>query len=416
MEPTTPEPGPTDWLAATLLFVRDRSEAGWVWTRPEDVRAAFLEKDILGAVAGDGPRAYENLVLARIVARQDGAVATLPDPAGPPQPGPQFEEVVSGLAHAMRTIVLVDGEIAIGPAGVPLPEVPEELTRFTADRRNVYAWPGPDRLIASTAAFALKEPVTFHAAGDWTVLASPRGGDRVLTDLPRGARPPFVRMARRGSERTFEFHAGTGEADLRLLAWWGPWLEPVHEPQAPDQETAELLERLAHPRFGEDEMSAHPDLTEEQRLELSAAMADQDGAAFLRRAAAAFGVPDVAARLAEQPLGDEDPDLAGEEIEIASRRDLSRTAFQAVNAGDSPYEQRMTRRVQRWGTAIEVVLALFFLASAAWDFLPGPWWIWLIVALVLVGDLLHDLYLWWRDRSADSPGEAPADDGESISD
>jgi len=40
-------PPPDAWIPVILLFARDRSEAGWVWTRPEDVRRELAERHVL---------------------------------------------------------------------------------------------------------------------------------------------------------------------------------------------------------------------------------------------------------------------------------------------------------------------------------------------------------------------------------
>ncbi|NLT54842.1 MAG: hypothetical protein GXX79_09810, partial [Actinomycetales bacterium] len=321
----------------------------------------------------------------------EGLLATLPEPAGPPVAGPRVEEVVSELAHAMRTIIVVDGELAVGPAGVPLDQVPPEISRITADRRKVYAWPGTERYVATAAAHQLKEPLTWHDAEDWTVLASQFAPERVLTGLPPGAgRPPFVALTRQGPERTFEYVAGKGAEDLRLMAWWGPWLEPVPDPAGAHEETRELLDLLAHPRFGVDELPPNPGMAEVQRQEIGAAMADLDGDAFLSRLCAALGVPAVAARLAEQHAEDDDPALAGEQIEVTGRLNLARAAYSEIQAAEmTPQQERIWR-----GVAVgELLLGLAALAVAVWGFLPGPWWLWLIAGVVLTGDALKDLVI-----------------------
>src|SRR5690606_24095089 len=146
--------------------------------------------------------------------------------------------------------------------------------------------------------------LTWHDADGWTVLASRHAPERVLTGFaPAMERFPRVTLSRKGPERQIEYVAGRDKDDLRLVAWWGPWLEPVVDPAAPHEHTRELLEALAHPRLGQDEMEHHPDQTEDQRRELGEAMAARDGGQFLSRACATLGVPEIAARLAEQPAG-----------------------------------------------------------------------------------------------------------------
>ena len=266
-----------EWMPVTLMFARDRSADGWMFTKISDVRTALAEHKLIAAVAAEGPSAAEDLILARIAVRQDGALATLPDPAGPPVGGRRLEEVISELAHGMKTVISLDGEISIGTAGVPLQAMPEGMDRTTDDRRVVYVWPGTDRYVATAAAMGVKEELTWHDATGWTVLASRHAPKRVLTDFAATMeRFPRVHLKRTGPERHFEFIAGKGEKDLRLLAWWGPWLEPIIElptgrgPRGggmhPD--TRGLFEFLAHPRLGQDEMDPHPGLTPKQRTAL----------------------------------------------------------------------------------------------------------------------------------------------------
>jgi len=384
-------PPPDAWIPVILLFARDRSEAGWVWTRPEDVRRELAERHVLAGVVGEGPRAMEDLVMARVAVRPEGLLATLPEADGPPVDGPRIEEVVSELAHAMRTVIVVDGELAVGPAGVPLEQVPPELSKTSADRRKVYAWPGTDRYVASAAALQLKEPLTWHDAEDWTVVASEHAPERMLTGLPPGAsRSPFISLTRRGPERTIEYVVGKGDDDLRLMAWWGPWLEPVQDLVSPHEETSELLDRLVHPRFGDDEVPVHDGMTPEQRREVGEAMADRDGAAFLRRVCAAFEVPEVAARLAEQAREDDDPALAGEPVETKGRLDLARAAYSEMQTAEmTPQQERLWKVV----AGVELLVGLLALAVAIWGFLPGPWWLWLVAGVVLTGDAVKDLVI-----------------------
>lgn len=390
---------PPDWLPVVLSFARDRSADGWMFTRVSDVRDALAERHLVSAVAAEGPRSMEDLILARVAVREDGALATLPDPAGPPVAGPRIEEVVSELAHQMKTVISVDGEIAVGTAGVPLETMPSGMDTATDDRRIVYAWPGTDRYVATAAVMGVKEELTWHDADDWTVLASRHAQQRVLTGFASTMeRFPRVTLTRKGPERLVEYVAGTGEQDLRLMAWWGPWLEPLVDPAGTDDKTRELLEMLAHPRLGQDEMDHHPGLTEEQRLAVGAAMADRDGSAFLSRVCAAFGVPEIAARLAEQPADDDNPDLVGEPVRAEQGRlGLARAAMKEMQGSDLPpaLESRATRMV---GSA-ELILGLLCLAAAIFGFLPGPWWLWLALGVFLTGDGLWDLVIKpWRQR------------------
>src|SRR5690606_10799742 len=133
----------SEWIPVVLMFARDRSEAGWMFTRVSDVREALAERHLVAA--GEGPRAAEEMIVARVAVHEDGALATLPARAGPAVAGPRIEEVVSELAHTMRTVVSLDGQVAIGTAGVPLEAMPAGMGDVTADRRMVYAWPGTDR-------------------------------------------------------------------------------------------------------------------------------------------------------------------------------------------------------------------------------------------------------------------------------
>lgn len=396
--------GPPEWLPALLLIARDRSADGWMFTRPVDVREALTERQLVAAVAGEGPTAATEVILARLAVRADGILATLPDPAGPPVPGPRIEEVVSGLAHEMKTVINLDGQVDIGTAGVPLQEPVLDLGRLTEDRRTVYAWPGTDRYVATAAAMGVKEELTWHDAEDWTVLASRHAPERVLTSFASTMeRFPRVTLSRRGPERSIEYVLGTAEEDLRLYAWWGPWLEPLHDDlDGAHPRTREMLEMLAHPRAGEDEMDRHRDLTEEQRRAVSAAMGDRDGALFLSRVCTAFDVPQVAARLAEQTAEEvadrADPDLVGEPVEPEKGRlGLARATLKEMQDSDaeSPLEQRAMRLV----TITEVVLGLAAIAVAIFDLLPGPWWLWGIGGALLLGDGLSTPVLgWWRGR------------------
>src|SRR5699024_483256 len=183
----------------------DRSEAGWMFTRVEHVREALAERQLVAAVQAEGPTAAEDMILARIAADADGAVATGPDAAGPPVPGAHITEVVGELAHSLRTTISVDGQVLVGPAGVPVKEPPRGMDEATEDRRVVYAWPGTDRYVAMSAAMAVKEPLTWHDAEEWTVLASGYAPQRVLTGFRAGMdRFPRVTLSRKGPERTVE--------------------------------------------------------------------------------------------------------------------------------------------------------------------------------------------------------------------
>src|SRR5690606_9054683 len=161
--------------------------------------------------------------VARVAVHEDGALATLPDPAGPPVAGPRIEEVVSELAHTMRTVVSLDGQVAIGTAGVPLEAMPAGMDDVTADGRMVYAWPGTDRYVATAAAMGVKEELTWHDADGWTVLASRHAPERVLTGLaPAHERFPRVTLSRQGPERQIQSVAGSDKDDQRLEPLKGP--------------------------------------------------------------------------------------------------------------------------------------------------------------------------------------------------
>lgn len=395
---------PPEWMPATLLIARDRSADGWMFTRHEDVREALAERQLVAAVVAEGPTAVPDVILARIAVGADGKVATAPDPAGPPVPGPRIEEIVSGLAHELKAIISVDGEITIGTAGVPVESPPPGMTDLTQDRRTVYAWPGTDRYVATAAAMGVKEELTWHDADDWTVLASRHASDRVLTGFtPAMERFPRVTLSRKGPERTVEYVVGKGDDDLRLLAWWGPWMEPLHDDvDGAHERTREVLEMLAHPRAGHDEMDHHADLTEEARLAVSAAMGDRDGMAFLSRVCAAFDVPQIAARLAEQNAedvaGQSDPDLVGEPVKPEQGRlGLARAAMKEMKTSET--ETEFQKKTVRVATIIEVVLGLAALAVAFFDLLPWPWWVWTIIGVVLIGDGLSTPVIeWWQGR------------------
>lgn len=394
------------WGPVTLAVARDRSEAGWMFTRVEHVRDALTERQLAAAVQEEGPTAAEDLILARIAVDTEGAVATLPDPAGPPVAGAHLTEVVGELAYSMRTTISVDGQVLVGPAGVPVKESPPGMSQVTEDRRMVYAWPGTDRYVAMSAAMAVKEPLTWHEADGWTVLASGYAPQRVLTGFRAAMeRFPRVTLSRKGPERTVEYVAGNGADDLRLMAWWGPWLEPLGDLATVHRDSRTLLEMLAHPRGGQDEMEQHPDLTEEQRVAVGAAMAQRDGAAFLGQVSTALQIPEIAARLAEQAPGDDDPALAGEPVAPPGGRwALARSAFREMQ--HSPTQTPLQQRIMRVLNVIELVLAVFFLSAAVLDFLPGPWWVWLVLGVLLAADGLKDLVIDpWRKRRAATEAE-----------
>lgn len=166
------------WGTVTLGVARDRSAAGWMFTNREHVREALLERQLGAAVQAEGPIAAQDMILARIAANPDGAVATLPEPGGPLVPGPHLTDVISDLAHALRTTIMVDGQILIGPAGVPVEEPPQGMTEVTADRRMVYAWPGTDRHVATAAVTASRNrsPGTRRRTGRcWPPSMPPSG-------------------------------------------------------------------------------------------------------------------------------------------------------------------------------------------------------------------------------------------------
>lgn len=408
--PTMEGPGPEDWIPVMLGFARDRSEAGWVFTRPDDVREAMAERQVLAAV-GTEPRPVEGVILARIVAHPGGRVAILPDPAGEPVAGPPVPELVAELAHAMKAVVVVDGEVAIGPAGVPLEEVPADVMRAADDSRTVYAWRGTEALVARAAAAGLQETVTRHAVDGWTVLATGPSPQRMLTGLPNGGGHPYVVLTRRGPERHLEYVGGSRPEDLHLSAWWGPHLEPVPEPVEVHEETRDLLEAMAHPRFGFDHVPEHEDLTPEHRSALREALAEADGARFYDRMTAALGLREVAGQLAEQGTDAPEPLLGGEVVESSSRKAIVRAAFKEALATPEKASPLML-----WAGVLEVAVGLVSLSSVWLGFLPGPTWLWAVLGSLILLDGLHTL-VWQplvrrrsrRDVGGTGPGAPETD-------
>lgn len=397
------QPQPPEWLPVVLGVARDRSADSWKFTSIADVREALTERQLLGAVQAEGPTATPDCIRARILVNPNGQVATWPDPHGPIEPGPRIEEIISGMAHEMKAVIVLDDQLAIGTAGVPLEQIPEHVLVTNPDRRRVYCWPGNDEYTAQAAATGLQEPVTLHPIEGWTVLASPFETTRVLQGLNAATeRYPFVALIRVGPERRVEYVMGRGKDDLRLMAAWWPGLDPLVgadqvNPKDLDPQGRDLQAMLCHPRFGEDEMQSHPGLAEDVRAALSAALTVEDGADFMPAVGAALDLPPIAIRLIEQDPGDEDPDLVGEPVQTASRLQLARTMMKdATREGREPTP--MERKVERWVPIIELVAGLFFLAAALLDFLPGPWWIWTALGVLLTGDAIHSFISDARDK------------------
>ena len=235
---------------------------------------------------------------------------------------------------------------------------------------------GPDPALArQLLAAAIRE--TFEECG--VLLARP-SCSRTLAD-PRDFEEERARLESRELSFAEFLAAHRLVPDVGLLRPLSRWITPVGEPRRYD--TRFFLAALPQ---GQEPRQASGEASAVQWLDAATALEwFRDGSTFLARLSAAFEVPEVAVRLAEQPPGDQDPDLVGEPVEPAQGRlGLARATMKEVQAsGEDPPFVKRAERVIGW---VELVLGLVFLATVWLDFLPGPWWVWLPLGVLLTAD------------------------------
>lgn len=388
--------GPEDWGQLTVMVVRDRSPVGWHLLREKELTDQLREQRLVAAFRESSGR--PDLAPLRLAVRQDGAVAVA-DADGQVQPGPEVPEVISALAKAWNTIILVDDRVAIGPQGEPIEEVPASVLREAPNTRHIYAWPDKDLTVVRTVAAKLGAAYTTyeHGRDGWLVLASDFAPEKFLSHPMDkiGARHPFVRMARSGEERTVTYVAAKGAEALHLHLDWAPALtKVVPDRTRGDSEVAGLARWLTSSRAGAPELEPHPGMPEDQRRQLQSALDSTDGATFLSAVARALDCPPELATLAEAPPESPDPLPVGERIEPATRLGVVGQTLGDLGkeepAGNGPgaiYE-RWVRRHPGAGLALGAValaVAVALLVSLFLDVIDGvPWWVRVPIALGLL--------------------------------
>ena len=417
-EPAHPlVPGPLGWLELTVELIRDRSHSSWMLLRDEELLEMVRAKGLVAAYLPGENLATPDVVQLRVAVSPEGEVAVTKD-GGPPQPGERVEEFVPALLDELRTVAFVPPEDKVGPPWLPVDEIIDEAKTPGEDSRVVYCYRGEDVVTATAFARDLDTPMTVYREDGWVVAATGHRPTALLASPPHrwtGAYP-FAVLGRRGSGREFAFVQTPKKEALSVHAEWAPHLTPI-EPEGAHPDTVELARWLAGPRAWETQARAEgrldplpePDLpagmTAEQHITIERWMAEPtDASGFLAQTAASFGIPGVAARLAETLPGQPDPE-GGRIVEPSGG-----IGFVAASLADQDTEpegrmpwtvlERTLWRRPTLGLALglgELLLAVG-LAVLLVTGLLGGWWVWVLVVALALGGLAHLLTALFRRR------------------
>lgn len=427
--PEQPQPGPLGWLEMTVEVMRDRSHAGWMLLGDAELLGTLRDRGVVAAYLPGAEVATPDVVVLRVAVSPEGRVAVAP-PGGPPVAGEPVEEWLPGLLDELRTVAGVGPGEQVGPPWLPVEEIVEAAHAPTQDVRSVYCYRGTETLAAGAFARELGMPLSVRVEDGWVVAATPRAPEKVLTGPPgrlSGAFP-FVALDRRGRRRVFTYVESARAGALAVRAEWRPPLRPL-TPDGAHPGTEDLARWLADPAVWEQHaagpggLPASPErrlpagMTAEQDAVLARWTTERDDAeGFLAEACAAFGVPVVAARLAETAPGEPDPG-GGRTLEPQKAVAFVAGAIAEADAepeGRMPWTvvSRMVWRQPLLGLALgagellvaAVLLTLVVVGDRAW------WWWAVVVVFALVG-LAHvgEAVLRLRWRPSRRPG--PAADG-----
>lgn len=389
-----PVPGPLGWLEFTTRVLRDRSHTAWAWLGDEELAEALRGRGVLGALGPGEGIGHRDVVMLRLAVSPEGAVATSA-PGQPPTPGPALEEFVQQLVEDLRTLALIDDEVAVGPPGLPADRLRQDAEQPDRDSRQVYAWPAEDAMLARVVAVAIGEQVEVHRVDGWVVAAAPPGSARILTQVPlrMGGAFPFVAARRAGQSRTLQYQTGRGEDALHLHVRWSPPLEPVL-PASPHPKTVALGRWLADPsvlRRASDE-ERHGELSAEQDRVIQESLTGGRGPDLLRSVTAVLDVPTLVAELAELGPDDEPPAAPWLTVRSGSRMEIITATLRGDDEDDEPTGrgpfaalQRLERRRPVVGLTLgvgELLVALLLVLALLLGSWPWPWW--LAVAVLVV--------------------------------
>ncbi|WP_131104278.1 hypothetical protein [Ornithinimicrobium sufpigmenti] len=413
------EAGPLGWLELTIELVRDRSHSSWMLLRDDELLETVRGKALVAAYLPGEVLATPDVVQLRLAVSPDGRVAVAPD-GGPPQPGDPVEEFVPALLDELRTVAFIPPEDKVGPPWLPVEEIVTEAKTPGQDSRVVYCYRGDDVATATAFARDLEAPMTVYRQDGWVVAATGHGPSMLLAAPPHrltGAYP-FAVVGRRGASREFAYVERPRDKGLSVRAEWTPHLRPVALAGAhPD--TLELTEWLAGPRTWEARARAtgrlepppEPDLpdgmTAEQHVTIERWMAEpHDASDFLVETAASFGVPAVAARLAEARPGDADPE-GGKVVEPSSGMRFLADSLAEQDTeptGRLPWAalERTLWRQPVLGMLLgagELVVAVVLVGLLLAGLLAG-WWVWVLAVVFALGGLAHlvPAVFRWRTR------------------
>ncbi|QFG68287.1 hypothetical protein [Ornithinimicrobium pratense] len=424
--PTEPAAGPLGWLELTVELMRDRSHSSWMLLHDEELLETVRGRGLVAAYLPGEVLATPDVVQLRLAVSPEGRVAVAPD-GGPPQPGERVEEFVPALLDELRTVAFIPPEDKVGPPWLPVDEIVAEAKTPGQDSRVVYCYRGDDVVAATAFARDLETPMTVYRQDGWVVAATGHGPSRLLAAPPHrltGAYP-FAVVGRRGSSREFAFVERPKDKGLSVHAEWTPHLRPVvAEGAHPD--TVELAEWLAGPRAweararssGRLEPLSEPNLpdgmTAEQHLTIERWMAEPtDASGFLAETAARFGVPGIAARLAEARPGDPDPG-SGKVVEPS--RGMRFVADSLAEQDTEPTGRLPWMVLERalWRRPVlgmllgvgELVVALVLGGLLVAGLLAG-WWVWVLAVVFALGGLAHlvpAIFRWRTRRGQTEPG------------
>ena len=421
-----PQPGPLGWLEMTVEIMRDRSHASWMFLRDEELLAALRERGTVAAYLPGAEIATPDLVVLRVAVSPEGHVAVA-RPGEPPVAGDQHvEEWLPGLLDELRTVAGVGPGDAVGPPWLPVEEIVQAAHAPTQDVRAVYCYRGTETLVAGAFARELGMPLSVRVEDGWVVAATPRAPQKIFTGPPgrlTGAFP-FVALERRGRQRAFAYVESAKTGALSVHAEWRPPLRPL-ELDGAHPATADLTTWLADPAAWERRAGDEGDLPRPPARELPAGMtAEQDAVlarwmvsgedadGFLAEACAAFGVPPVAAALAEAGSDEADPE-GGRTLEPQK---AGAFVAGAIAEADTEPEGRMpwtvvSRLIWRrplLGLALgagELLVALVLVAVVVGG--DRSWWWWVLVAVFTLAGLAHAatalLRLRWRRSQEPDP-------------
>lgn len=421
-----PTPGPLGWLEFTVRVVRDRSHTAWAWLSDEELLAAVHQRGGVAAYLPGERIGTRDQVLLRLAVDPDGRVA-LARPGEPPQAGPQLEDFVVEVLEELRVLGIIDGETAVGPPGLPADQLRQDAEQPDPDTRQVYAWTSEEPLIGTAVASVLQQPVQLHREGGWTIGTVAHQSPLVLREPPvRGPVDifPFVALDRRGELRSFTYVEGRRASHLRLNVEWGPPMQAA-PPADPHPDTLALAEWLTQPdgpggtrgpdAAGDRAAGKMVEPTPEQAAVIDRVVATTDGSTALADLCAAFGVPTLAAELAEVPHGSPDPGAPARTAQPDSRRGMIGQALVDANAeeptGKGPWAA-LERAIYHRPT-IGLVLGfveLLVVGALVTTILNGAlsaWW-WIAVALLAFIGIEHTSTAVLRRaalRREDSPGE-----------